>query len=78
MKGIGNVVTGPISSALVSLSPDVDRGTYANGRFKGLVAYSGACMLASAAVMVVWWVGKRMRGWLGRRDRSEKEGECVA
>ncbi|KAL8755343.1 MAG: hypothetical protein Q9184_004827 [Pyrenodesmia sp. 2 TL-2023] len=78
MKGIGNVVTGPISSALISLSPDVGHDVYATGRFKGIVAYSCACMLASAAVMVVWWVGKRVRECVGRRDGSGKGNELPA
>ncbi|KAL8922799.1 MAG: hypothetical protein Q9208_004924 [Pyrenodesmia sp. 3 TL-2023] len=78
MKGIGNIVTGPISSALISLSPDVDHDVYANGRFKGIVAYSGACMLASAAVMVVWWVSKRVKGCMARKDGSGTADECLA
>lgn len=69
MKGIGNVVTGPISSALISLSPAIHRDAYANGKFKGLVVFSGACMMASAAVMVVWYVGKVVAGRLRRKGQ---------
>ncbi|KAL8706945.1 MAG: hypothetical protein Q9201_000106 [Fulgogasparrea decipioides] len=58
LKGIGNVVTGPVSSALVN--PDVALGEYGIGRFSGIVMYSGACMMASAAVMVVWCAGRQL------------------
>ncbi|KAL8722563.1 MAG: hypothetical protein Q9225_000958 [Loekoesia sp. 1 TL-2023] len=58
MKGIGNVVTGPISSAL--LSSQISRDEYGIGKFKGIVAFSGAAMLGSAAVMVFWGIGKRV------------------
>ncbi|KAL8826639.1 MAG: hypothetical protein Q9170_007327 [Blastenia crenularia] len=58
MKGIGNVVTGPISAAL--LSPQVSHDEYGIGRFKGIVLFSGAVMMGCAMVMVLWVVGKRV------------------
>ncbi|KAL9024694.1 MAG: hypothetical protein Q9196_006323 [Gyalolechia fulgens] len=58
MKGIGNVVTGPISSAL--LSPTVSRDEYGIGKFKGIVAFSGVVMMASATVMLIWGIGSRV------------------
>ncbi|KAL8941909.1 MAG: hypothetical protein Q9216_001982 [Gyalolechia sp. 2 TL-2023] len=58
MKGIGNVATGPVSSAL--LSPRVSRNQYGIGKFGGIVMFSGTVMMASALVMVVWGVGSRV------------------
>ncbi|KAL9596045.1 MAG: hypothetical protein Q9219_006061 [cf. Caloplaca sp. 3 TL-2023] len=74
MKGIGNVVTGPISSAL--LSPHVVHDGYGIGKFKGIVVFSGAVMMASAAVMVVWGVGKGLVGWCVRRRMGEEGCGC--
>lgn len=68
MKGIGNVVTGPVSSVL--LSAEVSRDEYGIGKFKGIVSFSGAAMMASAAVMLVWGVGSRVIKCIQRK------GEC--
>ncbi|KAI4290399.1 MAG: hypothetical protein L6R35_000332 [Caloplaca aegaea] len=77
-KGIGNVLTGPIGSALISRSPHADRDVYADGKFEGIVLYSGACMLASAAVMVAWGAGRKMVGVVRRGKGEEGKEGCAA
>ncbi|KAL8772968.1 MAG: hypothetical protein Q9209_001988 [Squamulea sp. 1 TL-2023] len=64
-RGVGSVATGPISSAL--LTGDVNPAEYGIGRFKNIILYSGMCMLASAAVMVVWYVWRRIAKWIERK-----------
>ncbi|KAI4275516.1 MAG: hypothetical protein LQ337_003159 [Flavoplaca oasis] len=60
VKGIGSVATGPVSSAL--LTTDVRVKEYGIRRFKNIILYSGLCMLASAAVMVVWYLWEKSHG----------------
>ncbi|KAL8772378.1 MAG: hypothetical protein Q9194_004616, partial [Teloschistes cf. exilis] len=67
MKGVGNLLTGPVSAAL--LTPDVRTNVYGIGRYENIIVYSGACMMASAMVMVVWYVF----GKVGKR--LERKGE---
>lgn len=63
-KGVGNVLTGPISGSL--LVSAVDKGTYGLLRYKGLVLFTGSCMLLSAgAVGMCYLPPSRLR--LGRR-----------
>ncbi|KAL8996585.1 MAG: hypothetical protein Q9169_003924 [Polycauliona sp. 2 TL-2023] len=57
-KGIGSVVTGPVSSVL--LSADIDTEQYGIGKFRNIILYSGVCMMASAAVMLVWYLWRRI------------------
>jgi MFS family permease len=45
-QGIGNVLAGPISGAL--LSPEVDVHGYGLGKYKALVIFTGCAMFASA------------------------------
>ncbi|KAL8806844.1 MAG: hypothetical protein Q9182_001104 [Xanthomendoza sp. 2 TL-2023] len=74
-RGVGNVATGPISAAL--LTADVEPAEYGIGRFKNIVLYSGACMLASAAVMVGWGVWRKGVRWVGRMGEVEEKGGGV-
>ncbi|KAL8947143.1 MAG: hypothetical protein Q9222_006547 [Ikaeria aurantiellina] len=53
VRGVGNVIIGPVSSAI--FSPNISVDEYAIGGFRGIVLYSGICMLASATTMVIWW-----------------------
>lgn len=55
MRGVGNVMTGPISSVI--FSPEISPNDYAIGGFQNIVVFSGICMLAAAMIMVVWWIG---------------------
>ncbi|KAI4285598.1 MAG: hypothetical protein L6R38_000500 [Xanthoria sp. 2 TBL-2021] len=64
-RGVGSVATGPISSAL--LTAEVNTEEYGIGRFKNIILYAGMCMLASAAVMVVWYPWRRITRWVGRK-----------
>lgn len=68
VKGVGNVVTGPVSSAL--LTTEIHRDEYGLGRFKNIILYSGLCMLAGAAVMVGWWLWTKVVKWVERREES--------
>jgi MFS family permease len=45
-QGVGNVVSGPISSGL--LLSDVDPGGYGAARYKSVVIFTGSCMMLSA------------------------------
>lgn len=65
MKGVGNIATGPISAAL--LSPHVSSDEFGNGKYEGIVAFSGAVMIASAVVMLVWGIGTRILRFMQRR-----------
>lgn len=58
LKGVGNVITGPISAALVG--KEVERGEYGLGKYRWIVAYSGACMGVCAGTMVVLVLGRRI------------------
>ncbi|KAL8728858.1 MAG: hypothetical protein Q9166_005098 [cf. Caloplaca sp. 2 TL-2023] len=66
-KGVGSVVTGPISSALLTI--EVSTNEYGLGRFKNIVLYSGICMMASAAIMLGWYLGRRTVRWVERKGK---------
>jgi MFS family permease len=53
-KGVGNVITAPISSALIYKA--VDLGSYAVQRYMAIVVFSGASMVLSAAAIGVWYL----------------------
>lgn len=46
VQGIGNVLAGPISSAL--LDPTFDQGDYGVSRYKAMIIFTGLAMVASA------------------------------
>ena len=52
-KGVGNVVTGPISACLLSRAVIVEN--YAIFRYRGLVMFSTACLLCSALCIGAWY-----------------------
>lgn len=54
MQGIGNISVSPISNALLVAKDELD--TYGIGRYKGIVIFTGSCMVASAAVIAAWWL----------------------
>ena len=56
LKGVGNVLAGPMSSVLVTQTTTL--GQYAIGRYKGVIIYTGICMFASSLVMVSWYIGR--------------------
>ena len=47
-QGIGNVLAGPISGALLTANADVDAHEYGYFRYKGLIIFTGVSMVASA------------------------------
>ncbi|KAL9586847.1 MAG: hypothetical protein Q9203_003724 [Teloschistes exilis] len=51
LKGVGNIITGPIGAALVAQVADTK--AYGLERYRSIVIYCGFCMLACAMVMVV-------------------------
>ena len=53
-KGVGNVLAGPISGAL--LSRQVDIGDYGTGRYEPVILFSGSCMLLSAATIGIGYL----------------------
>lgn len=58
LKGIGNIITGPIGAALVA--QDVVTKAYGLERYRSIVIYCGACMLACALVMVILFLKDRI------------------
>lgn len=48
-KGVGNVLAGPLSGAL--LAKAVDSETYGTMRYKSVVLFTGSCMFLSAAII---------------------------
>jgi MFS family permease len=52
-QGIGNVLVGPVSEAL--LTRNVKLGEYGISRYKFLVFFTGSCMAASAVVIALWY-----------------------
>lgn len=64
-RGVGNVLAGPLSGVLVGAV--VEMGAFGAGRFAGLVAFTGACLVGSAVAVI--------GGLLPERGRKEKEGE---
>ena len=57
-KGIGNVLSGPISAGL--LSQTVVLGSYGVSRYENLILFTGGCMLLSALTMVAWYLKVRL------------------
>ena len=60
LKGIGNVITGPISAEL--LLPNTNVQEYGLEKYRWIVSYCGICMLASSMIMVVFYVRKLLCG----------------
>ncbi|TVY85392.1 Fujikurins efflux protein [Lachnellula suecica] len=58
-QGIGNVLVGPLSSALLSQKTVLD--AYAISKFKNVVIFTGGSMFLSAAVILPWalWPGQK-------------------
>ena len=57
-KGIGNVLSGPISGALISQTTIL--GSYGILRYENLILFTGGCMLLSSLTMVAWYVKRRL------------------
>ncbi|KAG4425610.1 hypothetical protein IFR04_001307 [Cadophora malorum] len=58
-QGIGNVLVGPISSALLSRRTAVD--AYAIFRFRNMVIFTGGSMFLSAVVVIPWLLWPRQK-----------------
>ncbi|OQE07675.1 hypothetical protein PENVUL_c012G00989 [Penicillium vulpinum] len=56
-KGIGNVLTGPLSANLVS--PVLVLGNYGLTKYMAVVAFTGSCMAVSGIIVGSWSIGKR-------------------
>ena len=56
-KGVGNVVAGPISTTLIR--PMIEIGSYGAMKYKGVILFTGSCMLGSTVSVVVWYVGQK-------------------
>jgi MFS family permease len=59
-KGVGSLVAGPVSSALVGVGVSAARdrfgGYAADGEFAGIVLFTGACLLLSSLFIATWYV----------------------
>ncbi|KAJ9149078.1 MFS general substrate transporter [Pleurostoma richardsiae] len=53
LQGVGNILVGPISDSLTS-SKAVMRGSYAAGKYEGMVILTGASSLLAALILVSW------------------------
>ena len=53
-KGVGNIVSGPISSAL--LGEVVKVGMYGVEKYMGIVIFTGVTMFVSAVIVGTWYV----------------------
>lgn len=56
-KGIGNVLTGPISATLIGQT--INDRVYGLVKYKAVVVFTGSCMLASAASVVIGHIRPR-------------------
>jgi MFS family permease len=56
-KGIGNVLSGPISAGLISRVVGLEE--YGLTRYMAMVVFTGGCMAFSGISVCSWWVGKR-------------------
>ncbi|KAF2227194.1 major facilitator superfamily domain-containing protein [Elsinoe ampelina] len=75
-KGVGNVLSGPISAGLLRAGRSGDQRGAGKGGFVGVVGFTGGMMLLSALVMGGWWAGGVMKGgwqrvgsWVSRMGR---------
>ena len=58
LKGVGNVVTGPVSAELIR--PQTTLEDYGVGRYKWIVSYSGVCMFVCSITMVALFVKRKI------------------
>jgi MFS family permease len=54
LQGIGNVLVGPISNALIT--PSIGFGTYGISKYKSVVVFTGSCMIMSSTVIGLWYL----------------------
>ena len=66
-KGVGNVLSGPISGALLG-SSHVDVRNYGVGRYKSVILFTGSCMALSGAIIALSY----LRVLKGGRSRSSR------
>ena len=66
-KGVGNVLSGPISGALLGDSHVAVRN-YGVGRYKSVILFTGSCMALSGAVIALSY----LRLLKGGRSRSSR------
>ena len=71
-KGVGNVITGPISACLLSRVIIVEN--YAIFKYRSLMIFSTACLLCSALCIGAWYAkGKRTSSTARRRQGQLRE-----
>ena len=59
LKGVGNMLTGPISGVL--MTQEVSLIKYGLGRYENIVLYCGSCMSSCAFIMIVLCAAGRLR-----------------
>lgn len=57
LRGIGNVLTGPISGGLISA--EFDRKAYGIGRYRNVVCFTGASMVLSSLCIGIWLLSRK-------------------
>lgn len=87
-RGLGAILSGPVSSALLSMDGGVqdkigvDISAFGAGKYSGIVGFVGGCMACSAVVGVVCWFAVWWREcdglfFVGGRKEREVEAEKV-
>jgi hypothetical protein len=72
-RGIGNILSTPISTALLSsnsqpANADVHSGfAVDNGKYKKMIVYVGTCFAGAAATSLIGWAGEKNRVWRSRQ-----------
>lgn len=66
-KGVGNVLSGPISGALMGEST-VDVRNYGVERYKPVILFTGSCMVLSGAIIALSYL-RLLKGGRLRRSR---------
>lgn len=71
-RGIGSILSGPISSALLSLTR-VEAGAFGAGKFAGIIWFVGSCMAASAIVGGLGILALALKNGHAHLDGKESE-----
>jgi predicted MFS family arabinose efflux permease len=56
-KGVGNILTGPISAGLLKLSASTNG--YGHGTYQAIIIFSGSCLVLSAGSLGTVYIGRK-------------------
>ena len=72
LRGIGNVLTGPVSGRLIR--EELTRNAFGIGRYRNVVCFTGASMVSSSLCVGIWLLCRkapRLRIVLGRKGAAQ-------